>query len=189
MADLKLQVGLIDADRISKPFNQARRSTERLSSSVGAAQQGIRALSPETETLGGKLRALDRAAGATGEALQQVVEAAKDTHSPMQKSLAEVRQLEKISRDMDAFRRLKAKTKDGLSPRMQGCRTVEPVPPLLLGSIPAHAGLPPKTGTPRPTPAVYPRACGATRKMCVAAPTAGSLSLRMRGYLSPGRSS
>ena len=82
----------------------------------------------------------------------------------------------------------------GLSPRMRGNRRAEAATTCMRGnrvacgdgkarpgSIPAHAGEPYRTDALCLRRRVYPRACGGTRAMWVAARTASGLSPRMRG--------
>ncbi len=69
----------------------------------------------------------------------------------------------------------------GLSPRMRGNLTSKSIPPILMGSIPAHAGEPPRRRRARPPDRVYPRACGGTNKTHASESVPLGLSPRMRG--------
>ena len=71
----------------------------------------------------------------------------------------------------------------GLSPRLRGNPPGAPLKPVLMGSIPAPAGEPGPESHHGYTLKVYPRACGGTDVLSLAACSLAGLSPRLRGNL------
>ena len=76
-------------------------------------------------------------------------------------------------------------TREGLSPRMRGNRYLCRPDAYSVRSIPAYAGEPRASRQRAPTVRVYPRVCGGTGRHRRPKLSAGGLSPRMRGNLSP----
>ena len=70
----------------------------------------------------------------------------------------------------------------GLSPRMRGHHQVIGVVETHVGTIPAHAGSPPRNRRRRATGRDYPRACGVTSSALTSSTRGEGLSPRMRGH-------
>ena len=70
----------------------------------------------------------------------------------------------------------------GLSPRLRGNQVVMVAGAVAAGSIPAPAGEPPARRDSRRPMAVYPRACGGTRRPSVRTADENGLSPRLRAY-------